>query len=37
LPLSAPEATRRATSLRPIIPAAPVIRMCMGYPAASCP
>jgi len=31
LPLSAPAATRRATSLRPIIPAAPVMRMCMGY------
>src|ERR1700686_749073 len=31
LPLSAPAVTRRATSLRPIIPAAPVMRMCMGY------
>src|ERR1700730_6971446 len=31
LPLSAPPATSRATSLRPIIPAAPVMRMCMGY------
>src|ERR1700731_4506085 len=31
LPLSAPAATSRATSLRPIIPAAPVMRMCMGY------
>jgi hypothetical protein len=29
--LSAPTATRRATSLRPIIPAAPVMRMCIGY------
>src|SRR5580704_9796547 len=29
LPLSAPAATSRATSLRPIIPAAPVMRMCM--------
>src|ERR1700733_3456570 len=29
LPLSAPSPTRRAVSLRPIIPAAPVIRMCM--------
>ncbi len=29
LPLSAPSLTSRVMSLRPIIPAAPVIRMCM--------
>src|ERR1700719_480746 len=28
---SAPAATSRATSLRPIMPAAPVMRLCMGY------
>src|ERR1700722_13260337 len=32
LPLSAPSLTRRAVSLRPIIPAAPVIRMCIALP-----
>ncbi len=30
LPFSSPSLTRRAVSLRPIIPAAPVIRMCMS-------
>jgi hypothetical protein len=30
LPLSEPSFARRSDSLRPIMPAAPVIRTCMG-------
>src|ERR1700693_5573752 len=34
--LSPPAATRRVVNLRPIIPAAPVMRMCMGYRPPAC-